>query len=52
MLHHYPGDYYRFSAQAMREVLCAGLERVGVRIIMMPPRIIGWGFKPAGTTGG
>lgn len=52
VVHNYPGDYYRFSAQAMREVLCAGLEGVRTRTIMMPPRIIGWGFRPAGTTRG
>lgn len=52
VVHNYPGDYYRFSVQAMREVLCAGLEDVRVETIMMPPRIIGYGFKPAGQRGG
>lgn len=45
--HQYPGDYYRFSEQAMREVLLAGLEAPQTRWVMIPPRIIGWGRKPS-----
>jgi len=45
--HFYPGDYYRFSAQAIREVLLEGLVKVTVRKVMNPPRIIGWGRKSA-----
>ncbi len=45
-VHDFPGDYYRFSAQAMRDVLLAGLEGVEVRRIMAPPRLIGWGRRP------
>jgi SAM-dependent methyltransferase len=45
-VHNFPGDYYRFSEQAMREVILEGLERIEVRRIMLPPRIIGTGIKP------
>jgi SAM-dependent methyltransferase len=44
-VHDFPGDYYRFSAQAMREVLMAGCRDVEVRVIMRPPRIIGVGVR-------
>jgi len=44
-LHNAPGDYFRFSAQAVREVFFAGMEDVEVRSIMLPPRIIGAGRK-------
>ena len=44
-IHNYPGDYYRFSAQAMTEVLLAGYRQVRVQTIMQPPRIIGWGRR-------
>jgi SAM-dependent methyltransferase len=43
---HYAFDYYRFSEQAMREVIFEGMERVRVRPIMTPPRLIGHGRKP------
>ena len=43
---HYSFDYYRFSEQAVREVFFDGLERVRVRAVMTPPRIIGHGWKP------
>src|SRR4051794_9404263 len=45
-VHNYPGDYYRFSAQAVREVFMVGLQGVAVRTVMNPPRIIAWGRKP------
>ena len=45
---HYHFDYYRFSAQAFREVFFAGMEDVDVQSILQPPRIIGLGFKPGG----
>jgi SAM-dependent methyltransferase len=45
-VHNWPGDYYRFSPQAVREVLLEGLERIEVRSIMSPPRLIGIGYKP------
>ena len=46
-VHNYPGDYYRFSEQAMREVLLAGCRDVTVRVTMRPPRIIGFGWRAA-----
>jgi hypothetical protein len=45
-VHNFPGDYYRFSEQAVREVFLAGLLNVKVRIVLNPPRIIAWGRKP------
>jgi hypothetical protein len=49
-VHDHPGDYYRFSEQAFREVVLAGLEEVEVRSVMVPPRIIGVGRKPLRVT--
>ena len=46
-IHNHPGDYYRFSPQAVKEVFLEGLEQIEVRSIMLPPRIIGMGVKPA-----
>ena len=43
---HYSFDYYRFSEQAVREVFFDGMERVRVRAMMTPPRLIGHGWKP------
>jgi len=43
---HYLFDYYRFSEQAMSEVVFEGMERVRVRALMTPPRLIGHGWKP------
>jgi hypothetical protein len=43
---HYRFDYYRFSEQAVREVFFEGMERVRVRAMMTPPRLIGHGWKP------
>jgi len=45
-MHYYPGDYYRFSPQAFKEVFFEGMDAVEIRIILSPPRIIGWGIKP------
>lgn len=45
-LHHFPGDYYRFSEQTIAEVFLAGYEGTRVMSVMMPPRFIGWGRKP------
>jgi len=44
-IHAAPGDYYRFSPQAFKEVLFDGMDAVEVRTIMLPPRIIGAGIK-------
>ena len=45
-VHNYPADYYRFSEQAMRDVLLDGLVDLDVSVIMQPPRVIGRGRKP------
>jgi len=45
-VHNYPGDYYRFSEQAFREVLLAGMRDVEIRSVLVPPRLIGLGIKP------
>ncbi len=45
-VHNYPGDFYRFSEQAVREVFMAGLDQIDVCIVLNPPRIIAWGRKP------
>lgn len=45
-VHNYPGDYYRFSEQAAREVFMDGLTAVQTRLVMTPPRVIAWGRKP------
>ena len=44
-IHNYPGDYYRFSPQAFREVFFEDCNNVDVRAVMLPPRIIGFGTK-------
>lgn len=44
-VHNYPADYYRFSEQAMAEVLLCGLERIETHLVMNPPRVIGRGQK-------
>ena len=44
---HFAFDYYRFSEQAVREVFFDGMERIGVDPILVPPRIVGHGYKPA-----
>ena len=45
-IHNYPGDYYRFSEQAVREVFLAGLEVIAIHRVMHPPRFIGVAKKP------
>jgi len=45
-LHDAPGDYYRFTEAAMRDVLLRGLEVLHVGSVMMPPRIIGAARQP------
>ena len=44
--HNFPGDFYRFSPQAVTEVLLDGLLDKEVHTLMLPPRIIGVGIKP------
>lgn len=44
-IHDYPGDYFRFSEQAVKEVLLDGMGDVKVKSLMLPPRLIGSGVK-------
>jgi len=44
-VHNYPADYYRFSAQAMRDVLLEGFDVLAIEEVMHPPRIIGFGRR-------
>jgi ubiquinone/menaquinone biosynthesis C-methylase UbiE len=44
-IHDAPGDYYRFSPQAFKEVFFEGMDEVKVYSVMLPPRIIGVGKK-------
>ena len=46
-IHNEPGDFYRFSPQAFREVIMGGLEDVKVTSVMLPPRLMGIGRKPS-----
>ena len=46
-VHNYPGDYYRFSPQAVEEVFLEGLVEKELHTLMLPPRVIGFGVKPA-----
>ncbi len=43
--HDFPGDYYRFSEQACREVLMAGLELLEIRCLLDPPRFVAAGRR-------
>jgi len=44
--HHFPGDYYRFSEKALRDVLLEGFDVLETRTLMHPPRVLGCGRKP------
>ena len=44
-VHNYPGDYYRFSEQAVQEVFLDGCEDCDVMRVLEPPRFIGIGRK-------
>jgi SAM-dependent methyltransferase len=44
-VHNAPGDFYRFSEQAVAEVFLDGSREVQVESVMVPPRIIGSGIK-------
>lgn len=44
-IHNDPGDYYRFSEQAVRGLFFDGFKDVKIETIMVPPRTIGIGFK-------
>jgi hypothetical protein len=41
--HEFPGDYYRFSEQACREVLMEGLKPLEIRLVLDPPRFVAAG---------
>lgn len=45
VLHQYPGDFYRFSAETVRQVFFAGYRDVAVSALMQPPRFVGSGIK-------
>lgn len=44
-VHNFPGDYYRFSEQAFREVFFEQMTDVVIRTVLVPPRIIGAGTR-------
>lgn len=44
--HEGPGDFYRFSVQAVREVFLEGMEVLELATLMVPPRVVGVGRKP------
>ncbi len=43
--HDFPGDYYRFSRRAVEEVFLEGCIDRRTRILLDPPRVIGWGRR-------
>ena len=45
-LHNYPGDFYRYSPQAMEKVFFENLEVQEISSVMVPPRLIGVAKKP------
>jgi SAM-dependent methyltransferase len=44
-IHNQPGDYYRFSPQAVKEVFFENMSQIEIHSIMVPPRIIACGIK-------
>jgi SAM-dependent methyltransferase len=44
-VHGAPDDYYRFSPSAFRDVIFEGYSGIEIVSVMVPPRIIGYGFK-------
>jgi hypothetical protein len=40
-IHDAPGDYFRFSPQAMKEVFFDQMEDIEIDSVMLPPRLIG-----------
>jgi SAM-dependent methyltransferase len=44
-IHNFPGDYYRFSEQAFREVFFANMKDVAIHTLLVPPRIVGTGIR-------
>jgi SAM-dependent methyltransferase len=47
-VHNFPGDYYRFSEQAMRDVIFEGMEVISTDMLFQPPRVVGLARKPPG----
>jgi SAM-dependent methyltransferase len=47
-LHDFPGDYYRFSQQAVTEVFLEGFDAVDTVSVMLPPRFIAHGIRRQG----
>jgi SAM-dependent methyltransferase len=45
--HFFPGDYYRFTEQAVMEIFLEDLVQKRIKWVMTPPRIIGWARKPS-----
>ena len=45
LVHDYPGDYFRFSEQALREVLLHNTQVLATRVLDAPPRLLGVGRK-------
>lgn len=48
-IHDAPGDYYRFSPQAFKDVFFDDMDDVEILSVMLPPRLIGIGTKRSGT---
>lgn len=44
-VHCWPGDYYRFSPQAFKDVVFENMSDVEVYSMLIPPRIIGIGYN-------
>src|SRR5262249_2253713 len=40
-IHDAPGDYFRFSPQAIKEVFFEAMDVIEVNSVMLPPRLIG-----------
>jgi hypothetical protein len=41
----FPGDYYRLSEQAVRDVFLEGMKDVSIRTVLVPPRITDAGIR-------
>jgi SAM-dependent methyltransferase len=44
-------DYYRFTTMAVEQVFFEGYEQVEVGSVLVPPRVIGYGWRPASVGG-
>jgi len=48
-IHEWPGDYYRFSTQAFREIFFVGYKELYMDVVgdpIIPSEIFAWGRKP------